>query len=135
MTDSKDVGEVLAEALGFVLNRTERSLESFLEGEVDGLAAFRELGVDSAEGKEPIRLFVYDYLPKLKFLNDIKVRPNHYQATPTVFSQLKRCLYDRFFVGSGGELFEVHSDDFRVLFNGSTVYHFQSSKTTDYFYV
>lgn len=135
MTDLKDVGEVLAESLGFVLNRTERSLQSFLDTTVDGLAALREIGVDAPVGRTPVQLFVYDFLPKVEFIDDIKVRPNHYRASLTVMSQLKRLMYDRFFVSSAGELFEVAGGDFKALFNTSNVFHYHEAKTTDYFYL
>ena len=135
MSDCRDAGAVLSECLGVILNTTQRSLESLLESDVDGLVAFREVGVDVAEGRSKVQLFIYDHLPKLRFLNDIKVRPNHYQTNPSVYSQLKQGLYDRFFVTLEGELLEVDLDSFKTLFNSSVVYHFANSQTTDYFYV
>lgn len=135
MTALQDVGEVLAESLGFVLNRTQRSLQSFLDTTVDGLVALREIGVDEAEGHAPVRLFVYDFLPKVAFKDDIKVRPNHYLAPETVVSQMRRVLYDRYFVSNAGELFEVPSGDFKALFNTSNITYYHDAKTTDYFYV
>jgi hypothetical protein len=133
MDACRDTGVVLSECLGVVLNQTERSLDSFLEGNVDGLVAVRELGVDEAVGHPKVRLFIYDHLKRVAFQDDIKVRPNVFLARSEICTQLKRLLYDRYFVIVGEEVFEVQKDVFKgVLF--SVTVTFLNVDTTDYFY-
>lgn len=133
MSDCRDTGEVLAESLGLVLNRTERSLESFLEGTVDGFAALREVGVDQAVGRKNIHLYIYDYLKRVSMKDDIKVRPNVFLARSEICTQLRRLFYDSYYVVVDGELFQVAPQDFRALLFQVTV-TFLDVDTTDYFY-
>ena len=134
MDQSIAIDTTLARILGCVLASRERSLESLLEARVDGFIALRELGVDERDGHPKVRLFIYDYLPLVNVKDDIKVRPNHFKCTATVGSQLKRLLYDRYYVKVGEELVEVHPETFRSLLH-QVVIHFLQVDTTDYFYL
>lgn len=134
MTDCRDAGAVLAECLGIALNPAERSLESFLEGTVDGFVALREVGVDEAVGRKNIHLFIYDHLKRVRMKDDIKVRPNVFLARSEICSQLKRLLYDRYFVVEGDQLVEVPKETFKALLFQVRV-TFLDVDTTDYFYV
>lgn len=133
MNDCRDAGEVLAECLGFVLNRTQRSLESFLEGTVDGFVALREVGVDEAVGKRNIHLYIYDHLKRVAFKDDIKVRPNVFLARSEICHELRRLSYHSYFVVVEGELYSVTPEDFKSLLFQVTV-TFLDVDTTDYFY-
>jgi len=134
MSYCRDAGEVLAECLGVVLNVAERPVESFPEGTVDGFVALRELGVDEAVGRKNIRLFVFDHLKRVRMQDDIKVRPNVFLARSEIVSQLKRLLYDRYFVVESGALVEVPKETFKALLY-QVVVTFLDVETTDYFYV
>jgi hypothetical protein len=124
---------VLAESLGLVLNRTQRSLESFLEGTVDGFVALREVGVDTAVGRKNIHLYIYDHLKRVCMKDDIKVRPNVFLARSEICTQLRRLFYDSYYVVVDGELFSVAPQDFKSLLFQVTV-TFLDVDTTDYFY-
>lgn len=128
------VDTTITEILGCVLGSSERSLESLLESRVDGFVALRELGSDASGGHPKIRLFIYDYLPLKNFQDDIKVRPNHYCATQEVAVQLKRLMYDRYYVKVGNELYHVSPNVFQALLF-QVVVHFVDVDTTDYFYL
>ncbi|MOA42627.1 hypothetical protein D3C78_1646920 [compost metagenome] len=125
---------MLAESLGLVFNRTERSLESFLAGTVDGFAALRNVGVDDGAGRKEIHLYIYDHLKRVSMKDDIKVRPNVFLARSEICTQLRRLFYDRYYVEVEGELFQVPPQDFKSLLFQVTV-TFLDVDTTDYFYV
>lgn len=134
MGECSAIGVELAETLGFVYNPEQRSLESILAGTVDGFVAIRGSGSELLKEGIQVRLFIYDYLPRVSAKDDIKLRPNVYLAKEEVGRQLRKLLYDHFFIVVEGELFEVPSVDFKTLFN--TVFiQFLEVRTTDYFYL
>jgi hypothetical protein len=133
MDDCRDAGVVLAECLGVALNQAERSVESFLEGTVDGFVALREVGVDEAVGRKNIHLYIYDHLKRVRMQDDIKVRPNVFLARSEICTQLKRLFYDRYFVVESDVLVEVTPQVFKALLFQVRV-TFLDVDTTDYFY-
>lgn len=133
MDQSAAIGTTLAEILGCVLGGTDRLSKELLECPVDGLVALREVGVDEADGKPKVRLYIYDYLKRVGFKDDIKVRPNVFLSRSEVARQLIRLQYDRYYVVCGKEIFEVDGPLFKALIQ-SIVVSFVDIDTTDYFY-
>ncbi|MNN66331.1 hypothetical protein D3C81_1819000 [compost metagenome] len=135
MEQSVAVDTTIAEILGCVLGSCDRTLESFLEGSVDGFVALREVGVDERDGRSRVRLFIYDYLPLVAFVDDIRAKPCVYRCSQTVMSQLRRVLYDRFYLRLGDELINVPPSVFELLIKRVVMSHPEGCNTSDYFYL
>ncbi|MNE37130.1 hypothetical protein D3C80_1309690 [compost metagenome] len=135
MEQSVAVDTTIAEILGCVLGSIDRSLERLLEGSVDGFVALREVGVDEGGGHSKVRLFVYDYLPLVAFVDDIRAKPCHYRCSITVMSQLKRLLYDRYYIRLGNTLMEIPAAAFKLLITRIVISHGGDCNTSDYFYL